>query len=864
MKVPRNHPAGGAAITGLFMSIVIVFLIVDRPISGAAAPEDRSIATQSLFFPYFTVKDGFNSTVGFNNASNLQLTIHPTLYNASGQSFAINPITLGARQQFMANIRDWIIESTGDVSFTKGNLSLSYEAPGPAYLGSQITITNPASSLVFDVSDEDPASYSSSRLEGLWWRPDGASQYDLIMTNTTDGSVEVETSFTGDQRLPTGESLNLTLEPHQIRALNLKDVKLPLSTGNGEGKMGGISITHSGKPGAVLAYGMLAKSESGFSSNFAFADPAVSQSQTLAAAHLLIGRAEMERFSRNTSFTSIALLRNASDAPIEVKPTVSFTSNKEPRTARLRSRELLPQQVEAVDIEAELKRAGYHGLFVGAGLTLASTGQAGTLAVHLSSFDQTRNHVFDVPLKDPAVRSSRFGGCYPWNIEGDTQSITHVRNTTDEKALFTIQLDWDGGSYALPIQELAPQQEVAIDIRKLRDTQEEDSTGRVIPNEVSRGQATWYEHGEQALIGRMEIFSTSKATASSFSCEANCCPPSTFIVVCLPDSMSGLVGGVSLVQLMETRRRDCDGAQFGPFNVTTQASWSSTNTSVVTVGSVTQSGAQCACVGLGQADVKANFTGMQWEFGFSSCFPIAIPILRACPVTVFQLKITVPDTTIFFEASANSASIVAGETFGLVVEAVDSLGIVVPVNKKLSVAASRTLASNETGLPSTIKLVDGRYVNSLLLNRINATDRGTSYRFSTGNAFTDFFLYTYFRVFSTREGQLPNPTQCGYRIQPNDHLVALPVRDLCNLQVVVSNPTTGQSDTAPKKDAGPHFPGGNCDPSGTVVDPYWNTGTRPKVESLTCESGNNNAGIDLGDGTYAAVGSPAQVVWRWQ
>lgn len=103
-----------------------------------------------------------------------------------------------------------------------------------------------------------------------------------------------------------------------------------------------------------------------------------------------------------------------------------------------------------------------------------------------------------------------------------------------------------------------------------------------------------------------------------------------------------------------------------------------------------------------------------------------------------------------------------------------------------------------------------------------------------------------------------------YTIQPNDHLVALPVRDLCNVQVVVRNPTTGQSDTAPKKDAGPHFPGGNCDPSGITVDPYWNTGTRPKVESLTCESGNNNAGIDLGDGTYAAVGSPSQVVWRWQ
>ncbi|MEK6407962.1 MAG: hypothetical protein AABN34_13455 [Acidobacteriota bacterium] len=614
---------------------------------------------------------------------------------------------------------------------------------------------------------------------------------------------------------------------------------------------------------------MLAKSENGFSSNFAFADPAASQSQTLAAAHLLIGRAEMERFSRDTSFTSVALLRNASDAPIEVKPTVSFTSNNEPHTTRLPSRELLPQQVEVVDVEAELNRAGYRGPFAGAGLTLASSGKPGTLVAHLSSFDQSRNHVFDVPLKDPEVRSNRYGGCYPWNIEGDTQSIIHVRNTTDEKALFTIQLDWDGGSYALPMQELAPQQEIAIDIRKLRDTQEKDSTGRVIPKEVSRGQATWYEHGEQALIGRTEVFSASAATASSFSCAPpSCCPPYTLLVFCSPNSMSGVVGDASLSQMFERRYRECDGAQFGPYNVTTQASWSSDNTGVVTVGAVTLSGAQCTCVGLGQANVNANFQGISWEFFFreNRCRSFIVPFPISCPVTVFRLRIRASGSSIHFEDSESAASIVAAETFGIIAEAVDASGNVLPVNAGVSTSLSRTLGSGEIKLPSSFNLVNGSFTSGgLLFNRVTGTTSGTSYRFSThGGGFTDFYLYTYFRVFATREGPLPNPTQCGYRIQPNDHLVALPVRDLCNIQVVVRNATSGESDTVPKKDAGPHFPGGNCDPSGTVVDPYWNTGTRPKVESQSCESGNNNAGIDLGDGTFAAVGSPAEVVWRWQ
>ena len=153
------------------MSLATVLLIVDRAISRASAPEETSIATtQNLFIPYFTVKDGFNSIIGFNNASNLTLAIHPCSFSASGQQLVIKTIILGARQQFMANIKDWITEGGDDAIFTQGSLGLSYEAPGPAYLGSQMTITNPAASLVFDVSDEEPASYISSRLEGLWWR----------------------------------------------------------------------------------------------------------------------------------------------------------------------------------------------------------------------------------------------------------------------------------------------------------------------------------------------------------------------------------------------------------------------------------------------------------------------------------------------------------------------------------------------------------------------------------------------------------------------------------------------------------------------------------------------------------------------
>ncbi|MCI0485378.1 MAG: hypothetical protein L0229_02145, partial [Blastocatellia bacterium] len=452
--------------------------------SGPHAARAQSISTQSAWFAFWSVGDGFDSSIGLNNASNSELIIRPILYNLDGRGLPVKPIILPPRQQTVADIAGWIAESGGDQSFNQGNLILTYDAPDPAYLGAQLNISNPVSSLIFNVRHEMPANFTSSRLEGLWWRHDDSSQLNLALTNTTDGKVTAQAIFTGEQGRRDPASFDFVLAPHQTRLLDLSKMRLPFSDGGKAGKAGGIAIIHTGGPGAVVALGMVADSGAGFSSQFAFDDPAASRSQTLAAAHLMSGEPDVAGFTKDTSFTTIAVLRNTSDEAVEVTPKVSFSSGQEPQTITLAARHLLAQQIEPLDLSAELNRAGISGPIRGAGLSLTHTGQPGSLTAHLSSFDQRRDQVFTVPLKDPKAKGSTLGGCYPWRIDGDFQSIVHIRNTTDEKSRFTIQLDWEGGSYSLPIQLLAPQQEVAIDIRRLRDEEIKDSTGRLIPKEV--------------------------------------------------------------------------------------------------------------------------------------------------------------------------------------------------------------------------------------------------------------------------------------------------------------------------------------------------------------------------------------------
>jgi hypothetical protein len=402
----RNRAVVTLAITALLVSALIVATISGRSASKASAPAQAQ--TQMAFFAYWSEVDGFTSTVVMNNPSSTQLMVNPMLYDLDGQALAVSPVVLPPRRQVTAKIADWLAENGAGEDFRRGNLILSYEAPDPAYLGAQVTVTNHATSLSFDFRDEMPMSFASSVLEGLWWRPDDASHFDLVLSNMEGESVNVAVRASGDQGPSGTSSFDVGLAPHQTRIVRLDDRTLPFTTRSAAGKIGGIGITHSGQPGAVLAYGLVSKPETGFSSRVTFEDPATSRSQTLAAAHLLVGEPDIPGFSGQTRFTSIALLRNASAAPLDVSPSLSLFYNGSPRTLTLTPRHLLTGKLDAIDVGGELRRAGLRGPVTGLGLTLVSTGSAGALVAHLTSYDQSRNHVFDIPLKDPSIQMNRF------------------------------------------------------------------------------------------------------------------------------------------------------------------------------------------------------------------------------------------------------------------------------------------------------------------------------------------------------------------------------------------------------------------------------------------------------------------------
>ncbi|HWO00614.1 MAG TPA: hypothetical protein VNS63_15250 [Blastocatellia bacterium] len=125
-----------------------------------------------------------------------------------------------------------------------------------------------------------------------------------------------------------------------------------------------------------------------------------------------------------------------------------------------------------------------------------------------------------------------------------------------------------------------------------------------MPSDVEVGQIGWFEEEVGSLIGRAELRNVGQGIASSFSCGDTCpCPPASSNAYLTPGSSVGPVGGTAQFSSME-QRQDCRGAVFGPYNRTSDSSWSSSNASVFTV-----SGGTVSCLQPGSGTVTAQFQG---------------------------------------------------------------------------------------------------------------------------------------------------------------------------------------------------------------------------------------------------------------
>jgi len=258
-------------------------------------------------------------------------------------------------------------------------------------------------------------------------------------------------------------------------------------------------------------------------------------------------------------------MRERTDVQVSVDYTIANHANR----VQLESITLAPLEVKQIELSKELARQGVTGRVDEAGVDISYEGMPGTVIGRLTSYDSRGDYSFDAPVKDPLAGANRTNGSYPWRLDNGYTTVVHLKNITDRDVEAMVQIRYEGGSYNPDLVKLAPYQTIAVDIRQLRDNQQEDIRGVVMPKEIESGQVVWYEQERGSLIGRAEIANVEAGISSSFSCPGVCPCGLVFSSGSLnPSSGRALVTESGFMFAPREMRHDCNAIQYGPYGAT--------------------------------------------------------------------------------------------------------------------------------------------------------------------------------------------------------------------------------------------------------------------------------------------------------
>lgn len=601
---------------------------VTSPASGdealnapAPLPGDDQIMT----FAYFIEQGDITSALRLNNNMPDPTTASVTFFNADGKLFTAPLLTLPPQAVQGFRIAELIANAPGD--FHSGSVQVAYHGPAMAVTG-QVSVVSESSHVIFESFPTMSMGFASTRLDGIAWIPDAGTRASAALTNTTTDMLTVNIRSASNTQ-------SLTLNAHQTRVVDLKeflanrqDVRAAL-----------IRIEHNGTPGAIIVAGFALNEKTGFSCNLPFIDRATAKTARLAGAHVRFGKpGSKEGFPAGTRFNAPLLIANAGDQPTEARIFVDYTIAGVAARVEIARLELAPEQVRRVEISSAMARVAVPGPVDDAGVDIEYSGSPGAVIARLTSVDQSGDLAFDVPIKDPLAEMLRVSGSYPWRLDEGYTTVVHLKNTIDKEVYALVQVRYEGGSYNIERIQIARYQTVAIDIKQLRHGQQKDIRGEVMPQEVQSGQVVWFEEEVGSLIGRAEVTNIQGAVASSFSCGGSCpCPPNYYSASITPSSSLGPVGGTAQFTSSE-QRRDCLGAYYGPYNRTSDSTWTSSNTSVATVSSQ----GLLSCLNPGSAGITAQFQAAVYG---QNCIPIYInPTAGSSAVVQIPSKLRFIDT----------------------------------------------------------------------------------------------------------------------------------------------------------------------------------------------------------------------------
>jgi hypothetical protein len=512
----RSHLLSiASAVAVLLFVLTVTFTLSNNRFRASALSTPQSVPEHVLSMPYYSVKGGWESVLTLNNAAEDPLSVSLKVYSLDGTPLSLPEQGLNPLQNVSLRLSELLAQADPSGKFKEGSLELRFRHGSGMALGPQLTVTNPSKGWSFDT--EPMMGQKSSRLEGLWWSLDQEMGARVALSNTLDQPLNVHVNIDSEGK-QTPYPL-ARLNAHQTVVLNVQDVLKEVGGRAETIGQGGLSVDYDGPVGALIAHGFVLSNKRRFASNLHLVDPAGQPTSLLDGTGLPLGRPAAAS-APGAFFTPTLFLRNTTSQPQTATVAAQYTVDGQLKTETLPIVNLKPHQVRAVSFSA-LANSLRGTAVADAGVRVESSGAPGAVIGQLISLGEQGTCV-DVPLLSVELKGSR-SGAHPFNLDENSRSVLHLKNLGSKVTRAIVKILYEGGGdYTMELVKILPGQSLAIDLQALKEANKPDIHGHLFPSDLTSGQVTWSQHGEQVILGRLVRSGPSGGGAANFSCGGLC------------------------------------------------------------------------------------------------------------------------------------------------------------------------------------------------------------------------------------------------------------------------------------------------------------------------------------------------------
>jgi hypothetical protein len=509
-------------------------------------PTCRPPTPQVIYAPLFNLSEASSSEIVLNCRSSHPIEAVPTFYTDEGTPIVGEAIQLKPGEMRFVDVMN-LIPADERNRHKWGGMSLSYSG-NFMEVWAQLTMhdvgKNGSTNVLFVVVN---APRSNVR-EAVWRMPKNATA-TIALGNYSDSLTVATLTYSN------GETEQVNIAPYATEIVKRRNNGQNQSNAEAES----VRIESSGEPGRLITTGLVVSNNRDFASSIRFYDPQNVSQPNLYATNF-----------RLKDSTPYLILKNTTADAVTARPRFLPAAGEGSGVIELPMVTIPANAVKEVNLNSLVNAAKTRTDLASVSVQIINSGAAGSLIGAVNTTNNVTKVDYDIPLRDSGLRSS--AGGYTVRLDDDYSTILSITNVGDKIGKFTMQVNFDGGFYALYPQEIAPGATTTFDIGKLRDEQTPDSENRRLPRNLTMGQIRWSLVGGSVtrLIGRSEVISRSDKVSSSYSCGV-CCQNSYANSRITPDLATAYFTDTSQFAAQQ-QDEDCYGNWFPWYPVT--ATWS--------------------------------------------------------------------------------------------------------------------------------------------------------------------------------------------------------------------------------------------------------------------------------------------------